>query len=401
MSDMTRIGTHGRGATGRETRVLEILGHAKVGGMERSVQSLIGALPRERFAVSCVVPYESAYAAELRRAGHAVAIVPLADDPYWRSIQAVADLVRRERIDVLHAHLPSAHVLAGLVGRLTRTPVIATIHGMSIEVREVGVCRTTGSHLVVVCEQALRHVLALGLPPSSVHLIANGVDLERFAPMADVADFRHRLNVPSGAPLVGWVGRLAPEKGPDLLLQVADIVLRRRLDAHVAVLGDGPMAEALHAQVRGLGIEDRLHMVGAVHDTAAAHRSFDVLVQTSRSEGMPLVLLEAMASGVPVAAFNVGGVAEVIAVGETGTLAMPGDVEALAQGVLELLADPVRRRDLGAAARRRAEAHFDLHVTARQTADLFDRLGRRASPRRSAPPGSVPAVGAQHRRVRP
>jgi glycosyltransferase involved in cell wall biosynthesis len=401
MSDMTRIGSHRRGATGRETRVLEILGHAKVGGMERSVQGLIGALPRERFAVSCVVPYESAYAAELRRAGHAAAVIPLADDPYWRSIQAVADLVRRERIDVLHAHLPSAHVLAGLVGRLTRTPVVATIHGMSIEVREVGICRTTGSHLVVVCEQALRHVLALGLPPARVHLIANGVDLERFAPTADAADFRDRLDVPPGAPLVGWVGRLAPEKGPDLLMRVADIVLRRRPDVHVAVVGGGPMADALRTQAHGRGIAERLHLVGAVEDTAAAHRSFDVLVQTSRSEGMPLVLLEAMASGVPVAAFNVGGVAEVVAVDETGTLAMPGDVEALAQAVFELLADPVRRRDLGAAARRRADARFDLRVTARQTADLFDRLVRRASPRRSAPPAPVPSADARAPRARP
>src|SRR5215207_6224915 len=236
MSDMTRIGEHRLGATGRETRVLEILGHAKVGGMERSVQGLIGALPRERFAVSCVVPYESAYAAELRRASHAVAVIPLADDPYWRSIQAVADLVRRERIDVIHAHLPSAHVLAGLVGRLTRTPVVATIHGMSIEVREVGICRTTGSHLVVVCEQALRHVLALGIPPSRVHLIANGVDLERFSPTAGADSFRDRLAVSPQAPLIGWVGRLAPEKGPDLFVRVADIVLRGRPDAHVAVI---------------------------------------------------------------------------------------------------------------------------------------------------------------------
>lgn len=380
--------------------VLEILGIAKMGGMESYVHTLVRALSADRFRVSCLVPYEGVCADELRRTGCAVSVVALRDDPYWRSIEAAADLVRRDGVDVIHAHLPSAHVLAGLVGRITRRPVVATIHGMAIEALELGISQTVGSHLVAVCAQAHRQALALGVPPARVSLIPNGVDLERFRVGGDGAAFRRAHGVPPDAQFVGWVGRLAPEKGPDQFLRVAELVLRRRPDVYFGMVGAGPMADDLATLARRLGLDDRLRFVGMVADTAPAYHAFDVLAQTSRSEGMPLVLLEAMACGRAVAAIDVGGVPEVVAVDETGLLAAPGDCDWLAKCLVDLLDRPARLHEMGGAARRRAEENFDVRVAAGRTADLFARLAGPA-PGRKRRGMVVPSTAPLSRRIGP
>ncbi|MFP5405813.1 MAG: glycosyltransferase family 4 protein, partial [Gammaproteobacteria bacterium] len=163
-------------------RVVEIVGNAILGGMETCVERLIERLPRERFSVTAILPYDGAYADRLRALDADVFVTPVQDNPPWCSVQMICSMIESGSVDVLHAHLPNAHVLAGLCGRLTGTPVLATIHGRQVNMLDLEVHRTAGTHVGVLCKQSYFHALGVGVNPSHLHLIPNGVDIDVFTP---------------------------------------------------------------------------------------------------------------------------------------------------------------------------------------------------------------------------
>ncbi|MGI9148876.1 MAG: glycosyltransferase family 4 protein [Chloroflexota bacterium] len=360
----------------RRLHVLEVVAIARVGGMERYVRNLIAGLPEHRFRASCLAPYESMYTDELRALGCPVWITAMRDDPYWHAIQWATGLIRAQQVGVVHAHLPSAHALAALAGRLAGIPIVATVHGMEVAALDLAIAQTAGTHLVTVCQRAYGHALALGVPAGQVSHIPNGVDTDVFTQNGSRAELRTSLGVPAEVPLVGWVGRLRPEKAPQAFLRVAEAVRRSRPDARFVLVGDGPLAAALEHEIQERGLAGCVQLAGVRADMARVYPAFDLLVQTSESEGMPLVILEAMACGRPVVAMDVGGVPEVVQVDTTGLLAAPGDVAWLVKCVLELLASPERALAMGTAGRRRVERHFDLRLSIGRTAALFERLAR-------------------------
>ena len=383
------------GAGKRAINVLQIIGNAIVGGMESYVSNLISQLPATRFRLTCLCPYESAFTVSLRRMGCKVFIAPLRDDVPWRSVEMAVELIRNRHIDLIHAHLPNAHTLAGIVGRLTNTPAVATVHSVNLSAQEVSVSRLTGTHLVAVCQEAYAHALATGVPPERLTLISNGVDLERFRPDRSGESFRQAIGVPADAPLVGFVGRLAWEKGPDKFVQMAERVRQHRPDVHFAIVGEGPLEGELVDMVRRKNLGDCIHMAGLWRNTWDIYPAFDVFAQTSRSEAMPLAILEAMACGRPVVAIAVGGVAELVEAGTSGLLLspgdwpgvaspFPGDWEGAASALLEILGHPERLKRMGEAGRRRVEESFDLRHSVRLTGELFQSLVQAGTSRRES-----------------
>src|SRR4051812_32606636 len=179
--------------------VLEVIGNAGMGGMENYIKTFIANLPAERFRVTCVCPYESGFTNELRNLGvEDVFITPVEDDPMWRSIQLVSEVARLHEIDVIHAHMPKAHALAGISGCLVQKPVVATIHGMNVTSHELGITRSVNSHLITNCQEAYTQALAMGVPSEKVDLVRNGVDIERFTPNPAATELRDAINVPVG-----------------------------------------------------------------------------------------------------------------------------------------------------------------------------------------------------------
>jgi glycosyltransferase involved in cell wall biosynthesis len=375
--------------------VLEIIGNGIVGGMESYVRNLIRLLPANQFRVTCLCPYESAFTVALRRMNCTVYITPVTDDPTWRAIQMAVEIVRSQNINLIHAHLPNAHVLAGIAGRLTKTPALATVHGMNVSTLELSVSRITETPLIVVCQEAYAQALATSIPLERLTLIPNGVDTETFRPDVSGEAFRQMINVPPGVPLVGFVGRLAWEKGPDKFLRVAERVHEQRPDVHFAMVGEGPMEDKINLMLKRMRLSDYVHTVGLMTDTWNIYPAFDLLAQTSRHEGMPLTLLEAMACARPVVAIGVGGVAELVEHGTSGLIISPregaglmnkfpdNDWEGIASAVLALLARPAQLERMGRAGRRRVEELFDVRTSAKMTAELFQRLAHTYAPRRA------------------
>lgn len=362
------------GVSGLPINVLEVLGNAIVGGMENYVRNLLTQLPEDEFRITLLTPFESAVTAALRDKGFEVYVTAMEDDPPLHSIQTAVSLIRELDIDLIHAHLPKAHALSGLAGALTRRPVVATMHGMSVTGLELGIYRMTGSHLIVVCQHAYNHARGLGIASRDLTLIYNGVDATRFSPATDASAFRRTVGIPPEAPLIGFVGRLAPEKGPDLFVRAAHFAAQRHSEAHFVLVGTGPMEEELRELIDNFSLGERIHLAGMWEDPAAVYPALDVLAQTSRMEGTPLALLEGMACALPTVTIGVGGVIEIVEVGTTGLVRGSGDWEGIGRDILELLKHPETAQRMGAAARQRVIDGFTVQSSAAKTANLFRRL---------------------------
>ena len=379
--------------------VLEVVGNAIVGGMETYVERLVQNLPPERFAVTALCPFESQFTERLRALEVEVLITPMPDDPPWHSIQMACAMIKAGAIDLLHAHLPNAHVLAGIAGRLTGKPVLATLHGHKVGMLDLEVHRSAGTHLSVVCRQSYFHALGLGVSAGQLSCNPNGVDTQAFQPRPRPdSGLRQALGIPASAKVVGFLGRLSPEKGPEVFLRAALVAYARLPDTHFVFVGDGPLAPTLRESISRFKMTDRVHLAGLRRDVPTVLNDLDVLVSSSHSEAMPLAVMEALASGLPVVATRVGGVPDMIEHGDSGWLVTPNDFEEIATRLQQILGTPDELARMGAAARRRAVATMSLSDTIEKMAGLMTRLVSERNPPRDV---SAVVTESGRRRVPP
>ncbi len=355
-------------------QLLEILGNAIVGGMESYVLNLVRRLPAEDFRILCLCPFESRLTDDLRKAGATIFIAPIREDVHWETLQLALTLVRIHGVQLVHAHLPNAHLLASLLSSITGVPALATIHGRSVPMRELEIGQLGSTHFTVVCQNAYMHAIGMGLPAERVHLIHNGVDCDYFSDGQTRHHLHNVLGISKAHPLIGFVGRLSPEKAPEVFVRMADLLRPTFPDAHFVIVGEGPLLGELRTLVNDLHLSRRVHFAGVQCDMRAVYHSLELLVSTSTTEGMPFALMEAMAAGLATVATQVGGVPEIVEVGTTGLLAAPGEPHRLAQAAAELMRDPARRAAVGEAARQRVRDRFSLHASVHQMESLLRRL---------------------------
>lgn len=207
------------------------------------------------------------------------------------------------------------------------------------------------------------------LPEARLRYIPNGIDLRRFNPEGPRAVF----DLPGDGPVIGTVAALRPEKNLARMLRGAAILLREGTPLRLLIVGDGPERTALEALAADLGIAASVHFAGAIADPAAAYRAMDLLCLSSDTEQMPFSILEAMASGLPVAATDVGDIRAMVAEENQPHLA-PCDDAALAAALRPLLLDPALRARIGAANRRRGQQVYDEETMFAAYAALIDRM---------------------------
>ncbi|HVF14265.1 MAG TPA: glycosyltransferase family 4 protein, partial [Acidimicrobiales bacterium] len=318
---------------------------------------------------------------------------PLAD---FRAVVDLVRLFRRERPDVVHTHSSKAGLAGRLAARLAGVPVIVhTVHGWSFHdgmsragrrtmVTAERIAARWTTTLVVVAERDAEIGRAAGVGrPEQYALVRSGIDTVAFRSAAATrAAARQSLGIPEGVPVVGTVTRLCRQKDPATLLHAARSVVDARPDARLVVVGDGPLRAEVETLLDDLSLRPHVTMLGPRDDVAALLAGFDAFVLSSRWEGLPRVVVEAMAVGVPVVSTNVGGVGEAIEDGVSGLLGPIGDPDALAAAILRILDEP----GLGDRLRRAAGANvdeFDLRVMTDRLDDLYTRLlGGRSRPRR-------------------
>lgn len=285
-----------------------------------------------------------------------VPVVPLRSthqfDP--RIIATIVRAVKEHRIDLIHSHEYKSDLLAWAVSRVYRIPVMTTIHGWIQTDTKRRVYVKAGqsvlrwfSRVVAVSDQTKSAILACGVPEHKIAVIHNGIVAENYRPEEHAPGFlRHRFDLPADAPLVGYVGRLSPEKGQADLLTAAAQLLPRIPELRIALVGDGPDRNCLQQQAESLGIAHRVLFTGHLQDVRPVFRDLDVLALTSHTEGFPNVVLEALCMETPVVANDVGGVREIVEDGVTGLLLPPRSPDRIAAAVARVLESPSWARSL-------------------------------------------------------
>lgn len=218
-----------------------------------------------------------------------------------------------------------------------------------------------------------------GIPRAKMVLVPNGVDVDRFRPpvgAGERARAREMLGLPADGPLVATLSVLRPEKGHELFLKSVASMSRDMPRARFAIMGEGPERERLERVAVGLGLSSRVRFAGWVSETALALRAVDVLVFSSEPvvETAPLAALEAMATGVPIVASDVGSLGELIADGVTGFLFPPGDARSMAERIRALVEDEELRSRMSRAGRRAVEECYRLEASVAASAALLREL---------------------------
>lgn len=305
------------------------------------------------------------------------------------TVNALATQIASAGAAVVHSHDYKSAFYAWLATRRQPAPLVATLHGWvegSSSLRlytrlELALLRRFDA-LVVVAGEQVERLLKAGIPRSRIHQIDNGIETTH-ADGAGAAVLRDRLGIAAGSHVFTAVARLSSEKNLSMLLQAFAPVVAHSPGATLVLVGDGPEREALQAQADQLGLARgrQLHFLGARDDMAAIYAMTDCLVLPSLSEGMPLVVLEAMACEVPVLASAVGDIPRLLARSEHGRLVPAGDVVAL-QAALEEALMLRGRRDV--AARAYVDEHHSARAMAGRYLDLYSRLLESTHDRRAS-----------------
>lgn len=369
-------------------RVLMVVRPA-VGGMKEQMLALSRGIRDHGYEVELAGPAESlAEATDEGFIVHPVAIPGPLDpvrDPV--AIAALARVVRGGRFDLVHAHGFKAGLIARVTRAFSRVPVVVTVHNhvlyrteisAATKWRYVTVERLLASRAAayITVSDSLRDELidAYGLPAGKITTVHNGIDPAPFTAGQDADECREAFGMPAGVPVLGTACRFAPQKGLDDLIGALPEVFARVPNAVLVLGGDGPLAGELHAQAEAEGVADRILWPGMIADMPRFLAAIDVYVSSSRSEGLPLSLVETAAAGTPTVATRVGGTPEVVADGETGLLVESGDRHALADACVRLLEDRPEALRLSAAARERALSEFTPGVMVDRTLEVYERV---------------------------
>lgn len=368
------------------THVMHVIKGLGRGGAEMLLAHASRYVDRRRYRLSFAyfLEHKDALVDSLKASGAPVTLLPAKSSlGVVTSAARLARVARDQSVDLIHAHLPISAVAARLAGRRTGLPVVYTEHNLHERhhVLSRWANRATWRlqrHVVAVSE-AVEESILRGLGRAvPVSVVRNAVPVEDLARRPDAGlRFREQLGIDVDLPVVGQIAVFRPEKRLDRWLEAA-VELRQRVpECHFVLVGDGPERPALEAHAAARSLGSALHFAGLREDVRAALSAFDVLMISSRFEGLPLVLLEAMAASTPVVATAVGGVPEVVIDGETGLLLEDADAAALAGAVAGLLTDPERRHRLARAAAAHVTDHFSAEAAQRQLEKLYDEvLGR-------------------------
>lgn len=294
---------------------------------------------------------------------------------WWRLYR----LLRRESIDIVHAHMPRASVPGTILGRLAKVPVIISHeHTWDFQGKPLrrfldrNLLARGGDLMLAVSEWDRRNMIEKEhIPPDSVRVIPNGIA----PPVRQGTDVRAELGVVSGTALIGAVGRLYPQKGYEDLIQAMALLKRESARPFLCVIvGHGPEGESLQALIDELGLGEEVRLIGRRQDIPDVIAALDVAVLPSRWEGLPLAMIEYMAGAAPIVATSVGGVPELIQDGVNGLLVRPGEPAELAAAIERLLGDRALASTLGRAAQERQRASYDQDVVLRRLEDLYFEL---------------------------
>jgi len=364
----------------RRLTILHTIETGGPGGAETVVRDIAANLARDRFRSVALLPEGTWLPHRLRELD-----VPTVtcSSTSWRDptlFRKMIELVRNERVDVIHSHLPDQNFYASVVGTVTRRPVIVTYHG-AVEIEgstglkgalKLWYAARFAHSVVAVCDQMARYLAEHRFPARKIVRIYNGVDVRRFRD-ADPQAVRAELGLDADVPLVGVIANIRAPKGHEHLIRAAAQVVRRFPRVRFLAAGEhqAGLSERLRDLVAELGLSAHFTFLGFRPDVRNILAALDVLAIPSTNEGFPLIALEAMSARKPVVATRCGGVDEIIRDGETGYLVPVGDPAALAERICAIFESRSAANAMAQAGAARVEKLFSHEAMISQYERLY------------------------------
>jgi len=365
------------------TNVLHLIASNFVGGPEKQILTHCRHVDAARFHLMAGSFLESgrpnAFLDDARKAGLPTVGIAQAFPLDLRLPGRLRRELRQERIHVLVTHGYKANIVGDRARRRTGIPQVMYVRGWTAEDAKVKFYNRLerpflrrADRVVTVAEAKRREIETLGVPSARIRVVVNAV--EAAPPVTPAASLRETYGIPVSTPLLVAAGRLSPEKGHLDLVEAMGALWRAGSDAACVIFGEGPLEASIRRRLAEASPPLKIFLAGFHRGWKDHLGEADLLVNPSRSEVMPNVVLESMARGCPVAATDVGGVREVIEDGVTGYLAPPADPGALAEVLRRALGETHRRRDMGEAARRLVLERFSFDEQARRLQALYEEL---------------------------
>jgi glycosyltransferase involved in cell wall biosynthesis len=359
--------------------IVHVAGSADWGGGERYLELVARHLDRDAFALQVIVPAPGTLCGRLAALGVPAHVVDLEALVSPRAILRLAGALRRLAPALVQSHGARSNVYARLAARVAGVrAVVSTVHNAladyPVPPARRAVYRAMDRLTLPLTTRVLCVAGALaGDYGGRAAVVRNGIDLDDFDPAGagPAAGELRRTLAPEGGTLVGFVGRLTRQKDPLAFVALIADLRRTRGDVRGVIVGDGPLRAEVEHALNAYGLGPSCTMLGARGDVAALLAALDVFVLTSVSEGLPFVVLEAMAMERPVVATAVNGVPEIVDDGVTGVLVERGDGRALTRAVLGTLARAETARAMGRAGRRRVQAWFTAQRMVAETEALY------------------------------
>ncbi|MGD1049074.1 MAG: glycosyltransferase [Candidatus Krumholzibacteriaceae bacterium] len=350
-------------------KVLQVIYSLYRGGAERIIAAQILGTDRRRFEhLVCSITGGSDLVVQMSDAGARVFLLGKRRRGDMTAVTKLASIIRRERIDLLHLH-NSTGMFWGTLAQIasgTGAPIVRTEHlpyfpeALPPLFRWVYPRFTKRAGRIICVSGLVRQSFAERFPELAGKFveIPNGIRLQDYSDLPPRAECRARFKLPPDVKLIGTVGRMVPQKNHKLLIEALSLVRRAVPDAHLAIVGEGELRDGLAAYAADLGVSECVSLLGETRDIGHFYGAIDVFCLSSDFEGMPLVLLEALAAGVPAVSTEVEGIHEIMEDGRTGLLVPKGSAQLLAGRIVELLRDPSRAAGLAANGRKMVRERF-------------------------------------------
>ncbi len=374
-------------ASDERITVLHLIGSLRIGGAEEQLVTIAPKFDREKFRiiVGAMQP-GGGFVDRLAESGIEYSCLNFRVRSWLLYVIRLAALLKKEKVDVLHAHMSSAAKYGRIAGLLAGVPVmVVTDHGQDREKSRWDIAvdrmfnRFTAARVGVTSDVAEIIHTRDNTPKNKIIVISNGVDTERFnVDRSEGLRVRRELGLPDDAIVVGTVARLTWEKALDVLIEAVFILVKIIPQLRCVIVGDGYLHKELAKCIESFGLQKQVLLTGARLDVPDMMAAFDIFALSSKSEGLPVSILEAMSAGKPIVSTNVGGIPEVITDRNEALLMEPGDPQSLATAISELVADPQLAADLGRRASQLVAEQYSITATVRKLQDLYIGLVRKA-----------------------
>ena len=367
-------------------RVLHLFVSLPVGGAENLLLSILSKLDPNRYeSVVCTLGDRGALAGQVEALGVPLVELGLMDKRAGRkaTIAALTDLLRRERIDLLHSHLYHANYLGRLAARRQGIPAVISIHNTYTRpkwhrrlINWWLSLNHTGA-IIAGSEEIRRDILRFDFVRTElIQVIPNSINLARSESTLSSVEARARLGLKEADYVLGTIGRLEEQKGHRFLLDALPILRELGLNPVLLLVGEGREETSLKTQAAQLGVSDQVRFLGTRGDLGDLFRAMDLFVMPSLWEGLSLAMLSAMAAGMPVVATDVGGVPQVLGRNERGYVLPPGSDARLAECILDCHAHPLDCARIGAVGAEHVRSHYSDTAMVQQVEGVYERVYR-------------------------